>query len=100
MDQRPQSAQPVRGDQKASTSACVIVCTLNRPAQLGRCLEGVASQDPRPHQLIVVDNAPVASSARDLAAKWVAEYVHEPTPGLSRARNTGARACRSDVIVY
>jgi len=50
--------------------------------------------------VLVVDNAPDNKVARDIAAQFGALYVAEPVRGLSRARNTGARASRGDIIAY
>lgn len=50
--------------------------------------------------MLVVDNAPSDSRACEVAARRAACYLLEPMPGLSRARNRGARACTTDLVAY
>jgi glycosyltransferase involved in cell wall biosynthesis len=49
--------------------------------------------------VLVVDNAP-ENPAASVCAKWAVAYHVEPVPGLSSARNRGARLSRSDVVAY
>ncbi|MGH9257337.1 MAG: glycosyltransferase [Vicinamibacterales bacterium] len=81
--------------------ACsVVVCTCNRPDALDRCLSALA-QLAYPHfEVLVVDNAPSDGRASAVARRWGVRYLEEPTRGLSRARNTGACDCSSDVIAF
>lgn len=81
-------------------SCIVVICTRDRPAQLDRCLEAVARQDHPNYQVLVVDNAPSDGSAREVATRWGAQYVMEPIPGASRARNRGAREGSSEIIAF
>jgi glycosyltransferase involved in cell wall biosynthesis len=79
-------------------SVSVVVCTLRRTMELERCLAALAGV-AGVSEVVVVDNDP-AGSAEDAARRPGVRYVHEPAPGLSRARNAGARAARSDVVAY
>jgi glycosyltransferase involved in cell wall biosynthesis len=45
-----------------------------------------------------VDSAPQDSQAFEVARHWGVHYLLEPLPGVSRARNVGARACDSDIV--
>ena len=78
----------------------VVVCTRFRPAALRRCLRSVARLNPAADEVIVVDNSAGDAATRDLAAEFKAHYILQPEPGLSRARNTGARAVNADIIAY
>src|SRR5437016_1045982 len=78
----------------------VVVCTHNRPAELQTCLAGISKQTVQPTEVLVVDNAPLDSSAVDISARYGARYIKEPSLGLSRARNRGAAESSGDVIVY
>ena len=79
----------------------LIVCTRDRPADLARCLESVAVTARRFDQVVVVDNASVGPSTREVVARHPGiEYVSEPRPGLSVARNTGLRVATGDVVAF
>lgn len=78
----------------------VVICTCDRGPALADCLRSVAAQRRAPGEVIVVDNS------RDGNAKGVCggfpdvRYVHEPRPGLSRARNAGIRASRLNIVAF
>jgi len=50
--------------------------------------------------VLVVDNAPSDPRTQAVVARREARYLLEPVPGLSRARNRGARACEADLVAY
>jgi len=87
----------------ATPSLSVVVCTHNRPGDLERCLEALAHLEERP-QVIVVD------SASEPPCEWLVsryeralpdlQYVYEPTPGLSRARNVGVARASGAVVAF
>ncbi len=88
-------SQPVSG------SVSVVVCTRNRPQQLAQCLLALSSLSQRPEQILVVDNAPADDATRSLVAQMPGiQYVLEPRPGLSVARNTGIRHSTGDIIAF
>jgi len=77
-----------------------VICTRDRPELLDRCLASVSRLEyPRPFEVIVVDNAP-NMPAREICQRWTARYILEPTKGLSRARNCGARHASGDLVMY
>jgi cellulose synthase/poly-beta-1,6-N-acetylglucosamine synthase-like glycosyltransferase len=67
---------------------------------LERCLAAVARQTVAPDEIRVVDNTPGSPRVRAIADRFGATYQVEPHPGLSRARNAGARAAKADVVCY
>src|SRR5439155_22803794 len=81
-------------------TATVVIPTRDRPHQLSRCLESLRRIDGPELEIVVVDSAPRRTHADDIAERWGARYELEPLPGASRARNRGARVCRSDVILF
>ncbi|MBI2815514.1 MAG: glycosyltransferase [Acidobacteria bacterium] len=78
----------------------VIIPTRDRPADLDRCLEAVSRLEYSTFDVLVVNNAPANNATRDVAQKWGVRYLVEPRPGVSRARNSGARACDSEILAY
>jgi GT2 family glycosyltransferase len=50
--------------------------------------------------VLVVDNAPSNDLASQIAARWGADYLLEPTVGPSRARNVGTRSCATEIVAY
>jgi O-antigen biosynthesis protein len=78
----------------------VVVCTRDRPGQLEVCARAVLGLDYPHVELLIVDNAPSDDRARRLAEDMGVRYILEPQPGLSRARNRGARACDGDIVAF
>src|SRR5262245_5724165 len=76
----------------SGTSLSVVISTHNRPDLLARCLSSLRGLQPQPGEVIVVENA--ATGAQGVADRFGARYIAELRPGLSRARNTGARHAR------
>jgi GT2 family glycosyltransferase len=77
----------------------VVVCTASRPAQLARCLGSVLPQLRDADELLVIDNSR-AGSARQVAARADARWVHETRPGSSWARNRGFQEADHGLIAY
>jgi GT2 family glycosyltransferase/SAM-dependent methyltransferase len=79
----------------------VVVCTRDRPELLERCLDSLITASTQPDEIIVVDNSPSTDGCRAaVGSRAEVTYVAEPHPGLSRARNTGIRAARGDIIAF
>jgi len=78
----------------------VVICTRDRPEELDRCLDAVGAVAYPSFDVLVVDNGSSASGVRAIAQRWGARCVVEPRPGLSRARNRGAREARGELVAY
>jgi O-antigen biosynthesis protein len=88
-------------DSAAAAPTCsVVVCTRNRPDALNRCLRALEQLAYPSFGVMVVDNAPSDDRAFEISRRAGVRYLVEPIPGLSRARNTGARACSSEVVAF
>jgi hypothetical protein len=74
----------------------VVVCTQDRPRELARCLAALTGADER----VVVGNRRAPGPEREIALANDARFVHEPRPGLSRARNAGAAAATAEVVAF
>jgi glycosyltransferase involved in cell wall biosynthesis len=83
------------------TLVSVVVCTRGRPDLLRRSLESLDAQTlPRTDfEVVVVDNGD-GDGARVAAELCVDRALREPSPGLSRARNAGWRASRSELVGF
>lgn len=78
----------------------LIICTRDRPEALNRCLVSLTNQRSPPGELIVVDNSRNGSALRVCEGFPDVIAVHEPRPGLSRARNAGIRSSSRAIIVF
>ncbi|HJR22680.1 MAG TPA: glycosyltransferase [Dongiaceae bacterium] len=78
----------------------VIICTRDRREALERCLAALMSQTSRAGQIVVVDNSR-NRSAETVSARFPdVDYLHEPRPGLSAARNAGVRASKGALVAF
>ena len=93
------------GTEQGSVPVTVVVCTRNRAHALPDCLESLRLLEHDALHFIIVDNAPLDDSTRDLVTEMASvdprfQYVREPLPGLSRARNLGLAHTTSEIIAY
>jgi glycosyltransferase involved in cell wall biosynthesis len=86
----------------------VVMCTYNRGPSLLQALNSVAAQTLAPSvewEIIVVDNNSNDNTREIVAAcgernAGRIRYVFESQQGLSRARNTGIREARGQIVVF
>jgi GT2 family glycosyltransferase len=80
------------------------VCTRDRPDDLVRALDSLEAQKYPRLRILVVDNAPSDDRTRrlvsELAQTREIDYVTEPRPGLSWARNRAIDASDSEVVAW
>jgi cellulose synthase/poly-beta-1,6-N-acetylglucosamine synthase-like glycosyltransferase len=76
----------------------VIVPALNEEKYIGNVFEGLRGQTFRDFETIVVDGNS-KDRTREIARKH-ARVVMERREGIGRARNTGAKAARGDILVF
>lgn len=85
--------------------ASIVVCTRNRVDLLRDCVAHLGDQVGGGIEVIVVDNGSTDGTAT-LLREWCAHdperrrAVHEPVPGLSRARNRGVGVARGEVVLF
>ncbi|HVS98628.1 MAG TPA: glycosyltransferase family 2 protein [Puia sp.] len=79
----------------------VVVCTRNRPDDLGRCIRALLASHDTNFELIVIDNASDDDRTRRVAEAFPGvRYSREDRPGLDIARNAGARLATRELIAY
>jgi GT2 family glycosyltransferase len=82
----------------------VVVCTRERPEALTRCLESLLGQAYPRFRVLVVDNAPATGATADVvrgfAARGPVDYLVEPAPGLSRARNRAVASAPGEILAW
>jgi GT2 family glycosyltransferase len=78
----------------------IVICTRDRPQALERCLAALVAQTSPAGQIVVVDNS-TDRSAEAVSARFPSvDYVHQPRPGLSIARNAGVHASKGALIAF
>lgn len=85
---------------KSDYTVSVVICTRFRPAALRNCLRAIKALRRAPDEVIVVDNSSGDQETKALAREFAAEYLLEPALGLSRARNRGLSASKSEIVAY
>lgn len=101
--QRPShKGRPVVGKPALS----IVVATYDRYDVLPDAIESLRRQElPGSYlEIIVVDNSPDQEKAAAVAERYAGipelNYIIEPTPGLSNARNVGTAAAKSDLVAF
>ena len=98
---RPLETLKDKWERPTNNNISVVVCTRDRPKRLKNCLRSLQNLKTSPQEIIVVDNAPSSDATRkivDLFPQF--QYILEPSPGLSIARNTGIRHSRGEIIAF
>jgi GT2 family glycosyltransferase len=86
--------------------ASILVCTRDRAASLAATLAALGRLEvpaDTPAELVVVDNASTDTTPEVVAAcrlGFPVRTVHEPRPGVARARNAGLAAARGDILLF
>ncbi|MBA2260726.1 MAG: glycosyltransferase [Acidobacteria bacterium] len=81
-------------------SCTVIICTRDRAHELESCLTAVTQLSYPRFSVLVVDSASRGDATRDMAQRFNVGYLRLAAPGLSYARNQGARASSSEFVAY
>ncbi len=89
-----------QGHQFVTAPISVVVCTRTRPDMLDACIASVLTNEDSTFELVIVDNTDEGDLAGTAQADTRIRVVRESRPGLSRARNTGIRSARHDVIAF
>ncbi|WP_072688124.1 glycosyltransferase family 2 protein [Rhodococcus marinonascens] len=96
-------SDPACAEAGIDPTVTVVVCTRDRLESLKVALASILMLDHPDYEVIVVDNAP----RTDATLRYVAELgdprvrvVTEARPGLSRARNAGIAAAKTEIVAF
>jgi GT2 family glycosyltransferase len=78
----------------------IIVCTVDRLADLARCLQSSRPFHAAVTEILVVNNGPCGEAVEEIAKLHEAKVVTERRRGVSRARNTGIRSALGKILVF
>jgi glycosyltransferase involved in cell wall biosynthesis len=87
----------------AEANLTVVICTRDRPEGLRATLASLRRQAGGGFSVVVVDNHPSTQESEKVVSDIGlprCEYVVEPRPGLSRARNRGLRAVGTELVAW
>ena len=90
----------------AQLSVAVVVATRNRPASLGRLIDGLLAQSRRPDEILIIDDGQLPddrladwqSRCQSAGVKWV--YQRKDRPGRSASRNLAAGLTACDTVCF
>ena len=85
---------------RSSPSVSVVVCTYNRVAVLGRCLEALRRQDYPDFEVVVVEGPSTDGTSALLDRFPDLKRVVNPQRNLSCSRNLGIAASAGEVIAF
>ena len=87
--------------------ASIIICSRNRAAQLGTCLDSIREDEmlATAAELVLIDNGSTDETCQIMEqhadqARYPVLVRQEPDAGLSRARNVGLDAATGDLLLF
>jgi GT2 family glycosyltransferase len=107
-DAAPTAADPFAGlplpvdASGAALTVSVVICTLERPDDVRTCLEHLAAQTCRPHEVLVVDSSSSDATER-VVAEWPWARYERNDAGvgtLPLSRRIGVQASTGEVIAF
>lgn len=92
------------GADTAGPSVTAIIATLGRPEKLDEALDSLRNSTVAPDEVLVVDGSADASaltmvSKHDDSAPYPVRHLSS-APGLTRQRNVGLEAARSEIVLF
>ena len=97
---RPPQLQYTSAPRLPLPTVTLAICTRNRPDELNTCLDAIALLNPRPDEILVVDNSEGDPAIENVACRHSVRYVVEPATGLSRARNRALAESTCEIVAY
>lgn len=85
-------------------SVSVVIATMNRPALLARCIEGIVAGDFPDFEVLAVDQSRDGRTRQVIEERFGGDprirYLHSEVIGSSHARNVGVAESRGAVLVF
>jgi GT2 family glycosyltransferase len=78
----------------------VVICTRTRPEMVDACLDSLLRENYPAFEVIIVDNTDTGDFSLRASGDARVRVVREARRGLSRARNTGIRSARYEVLAF
>ena len=78
----------------------IIVCTVDRPADLEECLKSLRPFRTAVADIVIVNNGPHMEDVTEVAQRHDARVVSESRRGVSRARNAGVHAAKGRILAF
>jgi GT2 family glycosyltransferase len=97
------AARPLAAADLAAARVTVLIPTINRYPYLHVVLDNLRHQTVRPHEIIVIDQTPVAQRDAALAATFAdlpLRLLHQDEPGQCVSRNAGLAISTGDHILF
>ncbi|HSX36389.1 MAG TPA: glycosyltransferase family 2 protein [Patescibacteria group bacterium] len=88
----------IKSPRKTLTRISIVIPAYNEARHIGACLDAVARQTVKPHQVIVVDNNSTDATAAIAKTYPFVRLIRESQQGPLFARNVGFNAARGDII--
>jgi GT2 family glycosyltransferase len=80
-------------------SFAILICTMNRPRELRRCLASIASSGPQPSEIIVSDDSPFGRETEAVCSAFpLVRYFNGPRRGLCANRNAVVGRTDADFV--
>jgi glycosyltransferase involved in cell wall biosynthesis len=77
----------------------ILICTMNRPSELRRCLTSIAACTMQPTEIIVSDDSPVDHGTATVCSNFpLVQYFVGPRRGLSANRNAAIEHANADFL--
>jgi glycosyltransferase involved in cell wall biosynthesis len=76
-----------------------VIPVLNEEACIAACIQSIKAQDEAQVEIIIVDNG-CTDRTVEIARQLGCRVVNEEKPGLSNARNRGARAAQGEIVCF
>jgi glycosyltransferase involved in cell wall biosynthesis len=80
--------------------ASIIVCTVDRPTDLDRCVASLVPFREAGAEIVVVNNGPRSATVEEIAQGYGARATTEPRRGLCHARNAGIRFTTGTILAF
>jgi len=98
---------PLVHARRMAPKVSIIICSRNRAAQLGKCLDSIREDEmlATAAELVLIDNGSTDETRQTMErhadrARYPVLVRQEPAAGLSRARNVGLDAASGDLLLF